>query len=99
MFSRLGFFLFGFLVGGAAVMGSLRYHVDKAEDGTHLIPKMSATLSETYIDIREFRQNDWLEHPQLAAAVVRADKAYLMKEAAVGSLFQGAEDLLRRLGN
>ena len=97
MFSRVGFFVFGFIAGGVTIMCAQKYHVVKAEDGTHLVPKMGATFSETYIDVREFGHQDWLEHPSLAAALVRADKSHVMKDAAVDSIFNGAEGFLQSL--
>jgi hypothetical protein len=97
MFSRLGAFFFGFIAGGIFVLGALKYHVIKAEDGVHLVPKMGATFSETYVDIRSFSPNDWAQHPNLTAAIVRADKAHLMNGAAVDSLFDGVEGLLRSM--
>ena len=50
---------------------------------------MSSQLGEAYVDIREFDLADWEEHTSLAAAIVRDDKAYLLKDAANASLRKG----------
>lgn len=99
MFSRIGAFVFGFIAGGIFVLGSLKYHVIKADDGIHLVPKMGATFSETFVDIRTFSANDWAQHPNVTAALVRADKGHLMKGAAVDTLFDGVEGLLKSMGS
>ncbi len=93
----MGRFILGFVIGGATVLGALRYHVVRAEDGVHLVPKMSATLSETYIDIRQFGTKDWSAHPAVAAALVRDGKGNLMRGAAVDSLWNGAEGMLKSM--
>ncbi len=43
-----------------------RYHVVRANDGFHLIPRSSARLTEPYVDIRQFTIEDWDEHQGLA---------------------------------
>ena len=97
MFSRIGAFLTGLVVGGILVFGAQKYHVLRSDDGIHLIPKMAANFSDIFIDIRAFSPNDWGNHPGVAAAVVRAGKSHLLKGAAVDSMFHSAEDLLRSL--
>lgn len=78
---RFSSFVFGILIGGAAVFVGLKYHVVRADDGLHMIPKQQAEFREVYVDIREFGPQDWTRHPELAAAIVKAEK---------GELFQGA---------
>ena len=96
---RIGAFLFGFIAGGSFVLASLKYHVIRAEDGVHLVPKMGATFQETYVDVRGFTPRQWAEHPNVAAAMVRANKGHLMKDAAINSLFDSVEGLLESMGN
>ena len=94
----MGRFLMGFVMGGAVVLGALRYHVVRAEDGVHLVPKMGATRSETYVDIRTYTPQDWSNHPAVAAALVRDGKGNLVRGAAVESLWNGAEGMLKECG-
>ena len=91
-------FIMGFIVGGATVLGALRYHVVRAADGVHFVPKMSATLSETYVDIRQYTPQEWSNHQAVAAALIRDGKGNLVQGAAVDSLWNGAEGLLKSLG-
>jgi hypothetical protein len=94
----MGRFLLGFVIGGLTVLGALRYHVVRAEDGVHLVPKMGATLSETYVDIRNYTPQDWSNHPAVAAALVRDGKGNLVQGAAVESLWNSAEGMLKAMG-
>ena len=91
-------FIMGFIVGGATVLGALRYHVVRAADRVHFVPKMSATLSETYVDIRQYTPQEWSNHQAVAAALIRDGKGNLVQGAAVDSLWNGAEGLLKSLG-
>ena len=90
-------FVFGFIVGGIVVVGAQKYHVVRSDDGHHFVPKMGVTFRETYVDVRTFSPNDWSQHPELAAAIVRSGKGHLMKNAAIDSLFGGVEGLLKSM--
>lgn len=92
--SRLGMFLLGVVVGILLYAGATRFYVVRAQDGFHLVPKQAAQLSETYVDIRQFTLSDWTSHPQLAAALAKANKQYLIGDAAAASLQQGASQLV-----
>ena len=92
---RLGSFLVGLLVGGALVYCSLKYHIVRAGDGIHWIPKLSAEFSQTYVDIRAFGREDWAQHQTLAIAITRADKSYLLQDAAVEGLRSAVEDVFK----
>ena len=80
--NRLGVFLTGMIVGGLAVFGSERFHVLRAYDGFHLVPKHRPTFEETYVDARNFGVAEWTKHTELAAALVEARKGYLLENAA-----------------
>jgi len=95
---RLPSFVAGLIVGGALAVGSLKFHVVRAYDGFHLVPKLTAQFSDAYIDIRSFGVSDWDEHPLLAMAIVRADKAYLMNNAASQSLRNAMDGFFETLG-
>ncbi len=95
--SRFGSFITGIVVGGAAVFGGLKYHVLRTDSGVEVVPKLSATFSETYLDVRQFDASDWTEHRQVAAAVVRAGKQHLFQNAAGESLRDTVDKLLGEL--
>jgi hypothetical protein len=91
---RFGSFLLGAVIGGAAVFGTLKYHVVYADDGVHFVPKVFANFDDIYVDIRSFDFSDWNEHKSLAAALIKADKGYLLDEAAVNQFQESVGNLL-----
>lgn len=94
---RISTFLFGLVVGAVLVFGAQRYHVVRSAEGLHLIPKTKATLAEAYVDIRDFRLADWTNHPELAAAVLKARKEHLLGDSARGSFRDSIENALNAL--
>lgn len=88
---RLQSFILGLIVGGALVCVALKYHVVRANDGVHLIPKTAPNFQEMYVDIRRFSLDDWNRHRTLAAALVKAGKTNLLNDGA-GASFRDAVD-------
>lgn len=86
--------LFGIIVGGALVYGGLNFHVLRTTGGVEFVPKATATLSETYVDVRTFTPADWAEHQTLAAAVIQAKKTHIFQDAAVEQIRDGLGGLL-----
>lgn len=84
----------GMAVGAGLLYASLHYHLVRAADGFHLVPKTNSQLSNTYVDIREFTFRDWADHSDLAAALVKADRGDLVEGAASGALQKGIDNLL-----
>lgn len=91
---RLSSFLMGMLFGAALLYGAQHYHVVYADDGHHLISKLSPSLTDTYVDIREFTFADWTDHPELATALMNADRRDLVEGAASDALQNGIDNLL-----
>lgn len=91
---RLGTFICGLIVGALLLYGALHYHLIHAPDGLHLVPKSDATLARTYVDIRDFDAKDWLENPELAAALVADDQGELIRSAADQTLKNSLDRLL-----
>jgi hypothetical protein len=98
MSGRIACFLAGVLVGAAAVFTTIKYHVVRAEDGFHLVPKLTANFSEAFVDVRNFGIADWDDHRSLAAALVQAEKGYLLKDAASESLRRSVSSVLDIFG-
>ena len=84
--NRVFAFVLGVIGGVIGHHTALNYHVVRAGDGVHLIPKISSGLAETYIDIRSFDLSEWNEHKTLAAAIVRAEKPNLLRNTMSSSL-------------
>ena len=87
-------FVFGMIVGALLLFAASRYHVVRADDGVHMIPKATAHLAEPYVDIRTFTPTDWDNHKSLAMAIVQADKSYLLQDSAAESVRRTFDDLL-----
>ena len=92
--SRLSAFLFGMVAGAVLLYVAMNFHVMRTGEGFHLITKQPARLSEAYVDVRAFTMADWASHPQLAAALVQADKQYLLGEVATGAFQDNLKQLL-----
>ena len=84
--SRIFIFLVGVAVGALGHFAALNYHVVRAEDGFHVIPKVAAGMGESYVDIRGFGVTDWNEHRPLLEAIVKSDKPGLLRDTAGVSL-------------
>jgi hypothetical protein len=83
MIRRVIHFGVGFLVGAAIMYVALLYHVIRANDGWHMIRKVDARLSESYVDIRGFGLSEWRSRPKLALAISTSDQAHLLSGAAL----------------
>jgi len=92
--SRLASFLCGVVAGAALLHFAMNYHVVRSRDGFDLIAKQPARLSEAYVDIRAFGINDWAGRPQLAAALVKANKQHLLGDSAAQAIQQSVQQLL-----
>jgi hypothetical protein len=80
--------------GTMLLYGAMHYHLVRARNGLHLVGKTPPSLSEAFVDVRQFGVADWSKHPQLAAALVRANKQSLMQDSAVASLQDGVNQAL-----
>jgi hypothetical protein len=96
--NRIGTFFLGFLIGGAVVYSSLHYHVVRAGDGIHFVPKVASTFSETYVDVRHFSVEDWNEHRALAAALTQAGKTDILRGAVVQPLHDAVDGFIQQIG-
>jgi hypothetical protein len=92
--SRIWSFLLGMVVGAVLLHAATNYHIVRSQDGFHLVTKHPARLSETFVDIRGFSMTDWTAHPQLASALVQANKQHLLGESAADAVHQGLNQLL-----
>ena len=87
-------FILGCMVGAVTLYGSMCFHVVRARDATHVIPKMALTFTDTYVDIREFGVPEWRKHVPLAEALIRANKRELMSDALENSVRNAWDNLL-----
>jgi hypothetical protein len=77
---RLGTYLFGALSGAVLAAVVMHYSVVRGSDGWHFVAKLQPGLTEPYVDVRSFSAADWQRHPQLMAALIRADRSHLLAD-------------------
>jgi hypothetical protein len=91
---RLSTFIFGMVAGGILIYMALNFHLIRANDGMHLVPKVESKLAATYVDVRSFAAADWLAHKDVAMALVRAERGDLLESMAADSLANDIDRLL-----
>jgi hypothetical protein len=96
--SKFNTFLCGFVMGAVSLYCAMTYHVIRAEDGVHVVRKVSAGLGGAYVDIRGFSAAQWTEHRHVALALINADKEELLQDTAVSHLRETADHALQSLG-
>ena len=89
-------FILGCIVGAAGLYGSMCFHVIRAKDGHHFVPKMALTFKDSYVDIREFDVAAWREHVPLAEAIMKSGKSQLVQESAENAVANAFDHLLNR---
>src|ERR1700759_869184 len=92
MFGRINALIFGIIIGCGLTYGAQRYHVVRAQDGIEVVPKMTQTFDDTYVDVRNFTVTDWANHKLLAAALATNNKSNVIGE-------QNLEVLQTKVGN
>jgi hypothetical protein len=92
--SRVWSFLLGLVAGAVLLHVATNYHLIRANDGLHVVAKAPARLSESFVDIRSFGLDDWSNHPQLAGALVQANKQHLIGDSAASAIHHGLNQLL-----
>jgi hypothetical protein len=95
--SRLGSTLTGVVLGGGLVYGALNYHVLRTPEGVELVPKLSATFDETYLDVRQYGVSEWADHDLVARAIVKSGKDHILKDAATRSVQDGINSIWNKV--
>lgn len=96
MLRRITTFGLGVLTGAALIYFAMNFHVIRAKDGFHMVPKINARLESTYADIRGYQVADWARHTDVAAALVNANRRDLLEGAVTDSFNSGLDQLLNR---
>lgn len=82
----------GVIVGVILMFFCFHYHVVKTSDKTLIVPKKSATLSETYVDISTWGIQEWSEHPDLADDMIRAGHSQMVRRSISQNLLDNIMD-------
>jgi hypothetical protein len=69
---RLGSFLIGLVVGGVCLHVASNFYIVRSDNGTHLIPKLTAKLENPYHDVRNFGPDQWRMNQDLARSLQKA---------------------------
>jgi hypothetical protein len=94
---RIFFMFLGVIVGATAIVMAFNYHLLETNTGLQLCPKRSASLSETYVDIRKFTATDWASHPTLSADIVAAEKQHLMGESPTAAVKESVHEIVNEI--
>ena len=91
---RVWSFLLGAVFGAALLHLATNYHVVRSSEGFDLIAKTPPRLAESFVDVRAFSAGDWSSHPQLASALVQANKQHLIVDSTANTIQQSVNQLL-----
>ena len=86
---RMYAFFLGIGVGAIVLFGTSNYHIVRARDGLHCVPKQRAQLAQAYVDARHFESDDWAAKPELAAALTADNKQHVMEAESNGDIQNG----------
>jgi hypothetical protein len=70
------------------------YHLVRSSEGFDLVAKTPPRFAESFVDVRAFAGSDWAGHPQLASALVQANKQHLIVDSATTAIQQSVNQLL-----
>jgi hypothetical protein len=74
----------------------MNFHIVRARDGFHLLQKQHAMLGQVYVDATHFSETDWIDHSELAAAMMADNKEYLMRGTPANSIQNGLNRIAGR---
>ena len=86
---RLTFLLVGLLMGGAAVAVGFNYHIVQTPKEMLFVAKQSASLKDTYVDIRSWGVKEWTSHPELSNALIKSGHGELITHSVAGNILDG----------
>lgn len=82
------------MLGGGLVYAAFQYHLVRTADEYVLVPKVSAGLTDTYVDVRSWSALEWQRHPGLVRALLKQGRGDLVVAPTTRGLLH---DLLRTL--
>jgi hypothetical protein len=90
-------FLFGVIAGASLMYVAMHYHVVRGNRGVYLVPKLSNSLADVYVDTRGFEIEDWRQHKPLAAAIMESNQSHLLEDASLNSFRESIRGLVDNL--
>ncbi len=61
-----------------ATLGS--YHLVRTSSGVVWVSRVAIGWNDLFVDVREWRAEDWRQHPQLSQAVLRSGRRDLLPQ-------------------
>ena len=71
---RITWLLGGVILGATLTLGAQSYHVINTKDGIKLVAKRNSTLTDTYVDVRQWGVAEWSKHPDLMWTLAQNDR-------------------------
>ncbi len=87
-------FVTGMVCGAALLYGAMHYHFIRGKDGVTMVPKISNSLNDIYVDIREFELTHWQQHKPLAAAIMQSNQSHLLEDSSLNSFRESMRGLV-----
>ena len=94
--SRLSSFFLGVVVGAAGLYVSTHYYVVRTNDGVQMVPKLVSKIEIPYVDVRNYRYEDWQQNQPLAMAMIKAKKGDVFKDSAMAGFQETLEASLQQ---
>ncbi len=94
---RFSSFFLGMIVGAALLGAAMSYHFVRTEKGLIMVPKISKSLADPFVDVRTFTLADWQQHRALAAALVQSDKSELFADTSLANFKTSIEGVIEGL--
>jgi len=95
--SHLKLLIIGFLTGSLCSFAVLEFHIVRAEDGFHVVPRSPApSIRLAYSDIRDWSTDNWTEYPELIRALHESDADDLIGRSVVGRVLDSLESTIDR---
>ncbi|MBI1371457.1 MAG: hypothetical protein GC159_01665 [Phycisphaera sp.] len=85
------------LIGAGLMYYALGHHFVKASTGSVTVPKASLTLSDTWVDIREWTAADFKEHPEVTKALIDNGHGDLVVQSATDGVIDWIKDKTRKV--
>lgn len=81
-------FVAGFVLGVSTMGIAYSYHFVRSGEGIVLVPKTTPSLSNVYVDIRNWSLTDWGDHPALTCALIEDGRSELVKTSVTDEALQ-----------
>jgi len=85
---RLFALVLGTLFGAALMYMAFQYHVVRTPDRVLLVRKQQTSLTDAYVDIRNWSFREWRDHPELARAMFHQGHGDLIESSVEEGLFR-----------